>query len=186
MGQAGIIRKLASSGLFSDKVDMLEMVQVYAIGIAKHMCNGDGTFSLCTGDYRSANMSTIVVNTIALVLPDPMKPEEPTTFTQILALVRRSDTVAVKSEGTRVFVNAIKTLWSNEASSKDPGLAQHRKEATEKLVTPACAATLAQLIGRSKKYAILINEGVMALSLLSTHSGGGTRSLLPCVRDRRC
>ena len=43
LGQADIIRKLASSGLFGDKVDMLEMVQVYAIGITKHMCNGDGT-----------------------------------------------------------------------------------------------------------------------------------------------
>ena len=43
LGQADIIRKLASSGLFGDKVDMLEMVQVYAIGIAKHMCTGDGT-----------------------------------------------------------------------------------------------------------------------------------------------
>lgn len=42
-----------------------------------------------------------------------------------------------------------------------------------KLVTPGCAAALAQLIGRSKKYAILINEGVVALSLLSTHSAGG-------------
>lgn len=45
LGKAGIIQKLASSGLFSDKADMLEMVQVYAIGIAKHMCNGDGTSS---------------------------------------------------------------------------------------------------------------------------------------------
>ncbi|KIP09107.1 hypothetical protein PHLGIDRAFT_103348 [Phlebiopsis gigantea 11061_1 CR5-6] len=155
LGQADVIRKLASSGLFGDKVDMLEMVQVYAIGIAKHMCTGDAN------------------NTLALVLPNPANPEEPTTFTQILALVGRSDTVAVKSEGTRVFVNAIKTLWSSDASSTDPEFAARRKEATDKLATPACAATLAQLIGRSKKYAILINEGVVALSLLSTHSSGG-------------
>ena len=128
-------------------------------------------------------------NTLALVLPDPANPEEPTTFTQILALVRRSDTVAVKSEGTRVFVNAIKTLWSNDASSTDPEFAARRKEAMDKLVTPACAATLAQLIGRSKKYAILINEGVVALSLLSTHASGGappsplsSRAELTCTR----
>ena len=113
-------------------------------------------------------------NTIALVLPDPTNPDEPTTFTQILALVRRSDTVAVKSEGTRVFVNAIKTLWSNDASSTDPEFSKHRKEAMEKLATPACAAALAQLIGRSKKYAILINEGVVALSMISVHANGGT------------
>ena len=114
-------------------------------------------------------------NTLALVLPDPSNPEEPTAFTQILALVRRSDTIAVKSEGTRVFVNAIKTLWSTDASSKEPDWAKRRKEAMEKLATPECAAALAQLVGRSKKYAILINEGVVALSLLSTHPNGGKR-----------
>jgi hypothetical protein len=32
---------------------------------------------------------------------------------------------------------------------------------------------LAQLIGRSKKYPVLINEGVIALMLLSTHTKGG-------------
>lgn len=51
LGQAGIVRRLASSGLFSDKVDMLEMVQVYAIGIAKHLCNGNGmlfSFNQCS------------------------------------------------------------------------------------------------------------------------------------------
>ena len=107
------------------------------------------------------------------MLPDAANPEEPTAFAQILALVRRSDTVAVKSEGTRVFVNAIKTLWATDASSKDPEWAKRRKEAMQKLATPQCAATLAQLIGRSKKYAILINEGVVSLSLLSTHPNGG-------------
>ncbi|EKM55405.1 uncharacterized protein PHACADRAFT_256013 [Phanerochaete carnosa HHB-10118-sp] len=155
LGKAGIIQKLAASGLLSDKADMLEMAQVYTIGIAKHMCNGEAD------------------NTLALLLPDSARAEEPSLYDQILALVRRSDTVAVKSEGTRVFVNATKTLWSADGSSKEAGWAQRRKAAMEKLVTPPCAAALAQLIGRSKKYAILINEGVVALSLLSTHSNGG-------------
>ena len=100
-------------------------------------------------------------NTLALILPEPGQPEEETLYNQIMALVRRSDTVAIKSEGTRVFVNAIKTLWATDASSKDPEWAKRRKEAMQKLATPQCAATLAQLIGRSKKYAILINEGVV-------------------------
>ena len=52
LGQAGIIQKLASCGLFSDKADMLEMVQVYAIGIAKHLCNGEGTSSRSTSGSR--------------------------------------------------------------------------------------------------------------------------------------
>ena len=43
----------------------------------------------------------------------------------------------------------------------------------DQLVTPSIAAVLAQMIGRSKKYAILINEGVVAFSLLSTQPTGG-------------
>lgn len=89
-----------------------------------------------------------------------------------MALVQRSNSVAVKSEGTRVIVNAVKALWAADASS-DATLAQRKKDATNLLVTPANAAALAQLIGRSRKYPILVNEGVVALSLMSTHQSGG-------------
>jgi hypothetical protein len=91
-----------------------------------------------------------------------------------LALVRRSDTVAIKSEGTRVFVNAIKSVWSAGASSiVDPAFQQHRKEAMAQLTTPSIAAVLAQLIGRSRRYPILISEGAIALYLLSLSANGG-------------
>ena len=91
-----------------------------------------------------------------------------------MALVRRSDSIAVKSEGTRVIVNAVKSLWTIDTAA-DPALAKRKKEAMDILVTPAHTAALAQLIGRSRKYPVLINEGVMALSLMSTHTNGGER-----------
>lgn len=113
-------------------------------------------------------------NSIMLVLPNPTQPLQASPLNQILALVRRSDSVAVKSEGTRVFVNAIKSIWSSEASSNsDPSWTQRRKAAMDQLVTPSIAAVLAQMIGRSKKYAILISEGVFAFSLLSMQPTGG-------------
>ena len=55
----------------------------------------------------------------------------------------------------------------------------------EKLVTPQCAGPLAQLIEQSKTYAILINEGVVALSLLSTHANG-VRALSFLVPSTLC
>ncbi|CAL1704860.1 unnamed protein product [Somion occarium] len=156
LGKAGIIQRLASSGVWSDKADMVEIVQVSAIGVAKHLCSNN------------------VENSFALVLPESSQPPESTALQQTLVLVRRSDSIAVKSEGTRVLVNAIKSLWSPDAlSSKDPTFVQKRKDAINVVANQVCAAALAQLIGRSKKYPLLINEGVVALSLLSTHANGG-------------
>ena len=41
LGEAGIIQRLGASQIWSEKADMVEMVQVAAIGVAKHMCNGE-------------------------------------------------------------------------------------------------------------------------------------------------
>lgn len=46
LGQAGIVARLADCGIFEDKSDMMEIIQVSAIGVAKHLCNGNG---LCLG-----------------------------------------------------------------------------------------------------------------------------------------
>ena len=92
--------------------------------------------------------------------------EESTGLHQILALVKRSDSTAIKSEGTRVFVNVIRTLWHEDTPD-----GEQRKAAMGVVGSPPVAHTLAQLVGRSKKYPILINEGIVALTLLSLHSG---------------
>ncbi|KAI0695924.1 hypothetical protein BC835DRAFT_1533592 [Cytidiella melzeri] len=160
LGEAGILPMLALSEIWSDKYDMVELVQVAAIGIAKHMCNANP------------------LNSLSLVLPNASQPHQPTALTQILALVRRSETVAIKSEGTRVFVNAIKSIWSTDASNvSDPTFQQHRKEAMAQLSTPSIAAVLAQLIGRSRRYAILISEGAVSLYLLSIPANGAVTVL---------
>ena len=41
LGEAGVLQRLASSEIWSDKYDMVELVQVAAIGIAKHICNAN-------------------------------------------------------------------------------------------------------------------------------------------------
>ena len=93
---------------------------------------------------------------------------------QILELVRRSDSIAVKSEGTRVLVNAVKSLWSTDPKTLDEEKVKKREAAMEAIVTEPCVSALARLIGRSKRYPTLINEGVVALTLVSTHPNGGT------------
>ena len=86
---------------------------------------------------------------------------------QITELVRRAETIIVKSEGTRVLGNAIKTVFA-DLSSADPS----RKAARGAVLTPENANALAALAGRSKKYPMLINEAVVALSFLTTQERG--------------
>ena len=136
------------------------------------------------GNNMLNSCALIVENTLALVIPDPEAPLQPTALSQIVALVQRSDSIAIKSEGTRVIVNAVKSLWSPDASS-EANVGQRRKEAMQLLVTPAHAAALAQLIGRSRKYPILINEGSVALLLLSTHAHGGKLARYPLELSMR-
>ena len=99
-------------------------------------------------------------------------------LTQIIALVQRSDTIAIKSEGTRVLVNVVKSLWSSDTPS-DTTLQKRRQDAIRAVLVSASAGVLAGLVGRSMKYPLLVNEGVVALTLLSTEKEGGGLPLNP-------
>lgn len=122
--------------------------------------------------------SYVVDNTFPLVLPD----QDESPLRQILDLVRRSDSIATKSEGTRVLVNAVKSLWSTDPKTLDEEQAKTRETAMEVIVAEPYVSALARLIGRSKRYPTLINEGVVALSLISTHPNGG----IPTLRSYPC
>jgi hypothetical protein len=113
------------------------------------------------------------------VLKEESQRGEKSALEQIMALVRRTDTVTVKSEGTRVLGNVVKTLFA-DVSSADPS----RKAAREGVVSQENANALAALIGRSKKYPMLINEAVVALSFLTAHERGG-KFPSAWVRDRK-
>jgi hypothetical protein len=121
-----------------------------------------------------------VENTFALVVPTPGEATTSTGLGQILDVVRRSDSVAVKSEGTRVLVNVIKSLLPEKStvspSQPGPNLtaeAQRRQAALELVLKPHYVSALASLLARSGKYPVLINEGIVALTLLSMRKDGG-------------
>ncbi|KAE9384511.1 hypothetical protein BT96DRAFT_1026872 [Gymnopus androsaceus JB14] len=174
LGQAGLVRRICDSGVWDEKTDgMAEVLQVSAIGVVKHMCNGN------------------VENTFALVLPSTAEASISSSgLSQILALVKRADTVTIKSEGTRVLVNVVKSLWSGDIigtpvttvsspiangtvdaaalASKE----RKKQDSMKAVLTMQCATALASLVGRSVQYPLLVNEGVVALTLLSTQKTG--------------
>jgi len=136
--------------VFERKADIAEVVQISAIGVVKHLCTGN------------------VQNAITTVSPVPGEDPSSACIAQILALIKRSDFVSVKSEGTRVLVNVIKSLYSNAGNVQDPA----RREATKVVTNPTCATVLAQLLARSGKYPVLIHEAVLSLLLLSLQFNG--------------
>ena len=122
--------------------------------------------------YHSVTDPHQVDHTFALVLQN--NGNRPTGLSQILALIKRSDSISIKSEGARVLVNVIKSLWFNERGSESPDEKQKKKDACMAAVlTMECTSTLTDLIRRSGKYPVLVNEGIVAISLLCTHQAGG-------------
>ncbi|KAF8797982.1 hypothetical protein BYT27DRAFT_7228589 [Phlegmacium glaucopus] len=155
LAQVDIIGRIATSGVWDDRSDaMADVIQLNAIGVAKHMCNA--SFD----------------HTYALIIQN--NSNRPTGLSQILALIKRSDSVSIKSEGTRVLVNVIKSLWFNERGVESSDERQKKKDACMTTVlTMECATMLTNLIRSSGKYPVLVNEGIVAMSLLCTHQAGG-------------
>ncbi|KAG8687269.1 hypothetical protein FRC09_013597 [Ceratobasidium sp. 395] len=93
---------------------------------------------------------------------------------QVINLSQRSDTVALKSEAARVLANAVKSLWSPAGPQESVAVTQsHRRRAVLRLSNSQSARALAELVGRSRRYPVLLNEGIVALTLLGSQRAGG-------------
>ncbi|EJU05755.1 hypothetical protein DACRYDRAFT_98363 [Dacryopinax primogenitus] len=148
IGDAGLLEALAASRIWEQKWDIAETVQLSAIGVSKHLAQSNALNSL-----RLLQAGT----------------DHNSCLEQILGLVKRSDTIAVKSEGTRVLVSVIKSLCTNNGSA----IPEHeRKSAMDRLVNTRSTTALAELISRSQKYPLLLNEGIIAMTLLATQTHG--------------
>ncbi|KAG9018712.1 hypothetical protein FRB90_010326 [Tulasnella sp. 427] len=170
LGAAGTIEALAASGIWRRESDIAEIVQINAIGVAKHL------------SYLNAT------NALRLTAPIPNDPENDSPLDLILDLAQRSDELTVQSEGTRVLVNVVKGLFAlqqaglNGLQSAAPEGAKKpiappeespvdedkRKEAIARLLTLDTTEALCEMLARSGRYPILLNEAVVSLTLLST------------------
>ncbi|KAH7096110.1 hypothetical protein BKA62DRAFT_720713 [Auriculariales sp. MPI-PUGE-AT-0066] len=159
LGDAGLIEAIAASRVWTREADFAEIVQLNAIGIVKHLCTGN------------------LDNTLRLVVPeldetDPSSVAPASGMELILALAMRSDSVSIKSEGTRVLSTAVRALYTAEGDVASVG--KRRRKAIDAVTTFDGACALASLIVRSRKYAVLLNEGVVALTLMAHHSSGAS------------
>lgn len=145
------------------------------------------TFIFCSVLSGLTRYNPVDFTLVTMALSNSDKTNCKSAMYQILALVSRSDNVTIKSEGTRVLVNVVKSLWSYSPFKVSAGdKIVHAQPDTEKqlkkemsisqLFTPECAFALASLVGRSGRYPILVNEGIVAMSLLSTRKEAGMTS----------
>lgn len=84
------------------------------------------------------------------------------TLDVLLQLLHRTEDVPTRMEGTRVLVNITKTLWSTST------LDATRVQARSKLVSEPVAMALAEMVRSSPKYPVLVNEGILALTLIAS------------------
>ncbi|TIC18904.1 ARM repeat-containing protein [Wallemia mellicola] len=97
-------------------------------------------------------------NTLAIVNHDPPILEA------IITLINKSDDAGIKSEGTRVFVHGIKSCWMSTDISA--------QEARSRFIQQPIAKVLVELLCNTRKYQILTNEAIMALTLLASDPAG--------------
>lgn len=190
LGAAGTIEALAASGIWRRESDIAEIVQINAIGVAKHLSylNGNGFSETPRKDGIADPGTHLATNALRLTTPIPNDPEGDSPLDLILDLAQRSDELTVQSEGTRVLVNVIKGLFALQqaglnglqsavpdgakksvASQEDPPVDEEkRKEAIARLLTLDTTEALAEMLARSGRYPILLNEAIVALTLLST------------------
>ncbi|KAJ3545357.1 hypothetical protein NMY22_g2475 [Coprinellus aureogranulatus] len=163
LADAHVIQCINESGIWDEGSDqMAVVVQLNAVGVVKHLCNASVEHALA-----------------AALRHEGATPGYQTALQKIMALVSRSDSIPIKSEGTRVLVNVIRTLLMKRSASVGSdipdlsfGREKEKQRAIEVILTPANVNALAFFLARSGKFPILINEGIVALNLLCTLRGG--------------
>lgn len=81
-------------------------------------------------------------------------------------------------------MNLIKTLWVPHSTVNSPvktpnaelspKIIEERRIAFDQLCSEDAADALAEMVGRNARYPVLLNEGIMAMTLFASHPPGGT------------
>ncbi|KAL9936703.1 hypothetical protein V8E36_004771 [Tilletia maclaganii] len=172
IGQLGVISRVTDAGFLGK--ENIQQVQFAAVGLLKHLCRGESACAVevvlgpgpATGGEASSTSNS------------------PTALDALLNLIAQTDDVPVRMEGTRVLVYVVKALWSSSASTSSPAAATAANfsaapqsiataKATLSTGSPQAHAVrlaLARMVRTAGRYPVLVNEGVVALTLLATEN----------------
>ncbi|RIB17671.1 armadillo-type protein [Gigaspora rosea] len=155
IGSSGIIG--ATSPLLEK--DTVQPVQFVVVGIFKHLSSQN------------------VKNSLKIILGENQNDVE-RPLTRLLNLIKRTDDLPIRSEGTRILVNLVKNMWVENPHTVLEGtpVSSLRSELNrQEVVLP-----LANMIIESK-YPILQNEGIIALTLLIMDDSAGSGDSNPAL-----
>ncbi|SNX84424.1 uncharacterized protein MEPE_03133 [Melanopsichium pennsylvanicum] len=124
--------------------DMVQPLQFATVGLLKHLCAGAAK------------------NALRLV--------EGAALNALVDMIQRIDDVPTKMEATRVLVNVVKSLWN---SARGSDVSQEALPlARRKIVRRDVIQALAEMVRTSPKYPVLVNEGIIALTLVGSERLG--------------
>ncbi|GAA5953033.1 hypothetical protein JCM3765_003039 [Sporobolomyces pararoseus] len=138
------------SQLLSPSLDIVKPLQMSVVGLLKHLTSFNITSSV---DILSADRNS-----------------NETPVDLILALIKRTDELQLRSESTRVLINLVRTLFSASPSTTEEGIIEKAREIM--LQKEEIVKAISEQVRLSEKYPVLVNEGIVALSLLSGGAGG--------------
>lgn len=169
---SGVLLKLVP--LLSRERDMIQPLQFGVVGLLRQLSNATSAPQIALG----------VLGTLPAVESSP--------FDALVALRARSDHASLRLEIARVNVALIRAIWSaraNDRSTADIATFQGTSEAEAKEALSEARAKLQQrpvlealvdLLRYGRKHAVLMSEGLLALSLASSASTDtGTLYLSP-------
>ncbi|GAA5890729.1 hypothetical protein JCM8208_004976 [Rhodotorula glutinis] len=163
LGKTGVISPAAE--LLRRELDMVQPLQGAVIGLLKHLVTGN------------------ISNALAVLGSPPTSSDSPSTtpLDSLLALISRTDELRLRAEGTRVLVNLARTLFSLPqcaTSHDDDALAAQVAQGRDRLVRRDVGDAMGELVRASEKFPILVNEGVVGLTLLAGSGREGASLVL--------
>ncbi|KAG9286825.1 hypothetical protein G9A89_012375 [Geosiphon pyriformis] len=158
IGSMGVIELV--SPLLSQ--DTIQPIQVGVVGILKHL-----------SVTNASNSKRIILGEHVPDIADSPKP-----LSRLLSVIQNTDDISVRSEGTRVLVNLIKNIWSQDCfSTLDRDLVFHLRS---RLNTLEVVQPISKMITESK-YPLLQNEGIIGLTLLVIDDSANLRGSNPSL-----
>lgn len=175
---AGVIEPCLT--LLGASYDMIVPLQNAAVGVLKHLCAGNISSSLKVILPPSLPGSSAVV-TLTPNGPTDIEGQK-SSLSGILSLISRTNDVRLQCEATRLLINIVRSLYSSRSITSpvtpsalgglEMGLAKGKArsiiEGSEGVVD-----AISEIVRTGEKYPILVNESIVALTLLSTTENGG-------------
>lgn len=158
--------------LLSRERDMVQPLQHGVVGLLKHL----------------ANSPTVPLVALGLLgaWPSAESPLE-----ALEALRMRTDQVSLRLEIARIYVSLIRTLWSArandvprlaaDAQTSEQELSGALEKARAALQTEPIFSALVDLLRFGRKYAVLVSDSLLALTLASSTSKEAAGIVLQCV-----